>query len=60
VLNTASRIQSECNKHQLDLLLSDELVNLVPLPTNYTGKSIGEISLRGKAEEVGLSTIIQK
>jgi len=60
VLNTASRIQSECNKHQLDLLLSDELVNLDPLPANYAGRSIGKISLRGKAEEVGLSTVIQK
>ncbi|MFK7981185.1 MAG: adenylate/guanylate cyclase domain-containing protein [Saprospiraceae bacterium] len=60
VLNTASRIQSECNKHQLDLLLSDELVNLMPLPANYVPKSIGEISLRGKTEEVGLSTVVKQ
>ena len=60
VLNTASRIQSECNKHQLDLLLSDELVNLLNLPNNHEVKSIGKIQLRGKAEEVGLSTITRK
>lgn len=60
VLNTASRIQSECNKHQLDLLLSDELLQLLSLPANYAAKSIGEIKLRGKAEGIGLSTIVQK
>ncbi len=60
VLNTASRIQSECNKHQLDLLLSDELLQLLSLPKNYKAKSIGEIQLRGKAEGIGLSTIVLK
>lgn len=57
VLNTASRIQGECNKHQLDLLLSDDLVALLPLVDGYLVKSIGQIHLRGKADGVGLSTI---
>lgn len=58
VLNTASRIQSECNKHQVDLLLSDDLLELLDLsPRQYTIRSIGKIQLRGKAEGVGLSNI---
>lgn len=57
VLNTASRIQSECNTHQLDLLLSDDLLNLINLPKRYLAKPIGKIRLRGKAEGVGLSTV---
>lgn len=57
VLNTASRIQGECNKHQLDLLLSDDLLALLSLDDSYIIKSIGKIQLRGKADGVGLSTI---
>ena len=57
VLNTASRIQSECNKHELDLLLSDDLLKLLPLAKKYQAKSIGTIQLRGKTDGVGLSTI---
>ena len=57
VLNTASRIQAECNKHQLDLLLSDELLQLLTIPKNLHATSIGKIQLRGKAEGIGLSTI---
>lgn len=57
VLNTASRIQMECNKHQLDLLLSDELLALLELPIEYQARSIGTIQLRGKAEGISLSTI---
>lgn len=60
VLNTASRIQNECNKHQLDLLLSDDLLALLPLDKNYSIKSIGKIQLRGKAEGVGLSTVVEE
>ncbi len=59
VLNTASRIQSECNTHQLDLLLSDDLLGLLNLPMEYKAQSIGEIQLRGKSEGIGLSTVVQ-
>jgi len=51
VLNTASRIQSECNKHKVDILLSDELLNILSLPAEYEAKSIGKIQLRGKVSE---------
>jgi class 3 adenylate cyclase/FixJ family two-component response regulator len=57
VLNTASRIEGLCNKHEVDLLLTKELVDNLPLTTDYFAKKIGEISLRGKSREIMLFTI---
>jgi len=57
VLNTASRIQMECNKHQVDLLLSNDLVKILPLPPEMKSQALGDIELRGKQKKVGLSTI---
>ena len=58
VLNTASRIQSECNKHKVNLLVSDELIELLSLSQKYKVNQIGMIQLRGKAESIGLSTVL--
>lgn len=57
VLNTASRIEGLCNKHEVDLLLTKELVDNLPLSSDYLPKKIGEISLRGKSTEIMLFTI---
>lgn len=57
VLNTASRIEGLCNKHDVDLLLSKALVDTLPLNSDYLPKRIGEISLRGKSTEIILFTI---
>ena len=57
VLNTASRIEGLCNKHEVDLLLSKVLVDKLPLNSDYLSRRIGEISLRGKSTEVILYTI---
>lgn len=57
VLNTASRIEGLCNKHNVDLLLSEALVDKLPLNNDYSPKKIGEISLRGKSTEIMLFTI---
>lgn len=57
VLNTASRIEGLCNKHNVDLLLSKDLVDMLPLNNDYMPKRIGEISLRGKSTEVMLFTV---
>lgn len=57
VLNTASRIEGLCNKHNVDLLLSKALVDTLPLIDDYLPKQIGEISLRGKSTEIMLFTI---
>jgi len=58
VLNTASRIQSECNKHGVLLLVSEKLLNLLQLPSFMQTKAIGKIELRGKQERVRLFTVL--
>ncbi len=60
VLNTASRIEGLCNKHNVDLLLSKALVDVLQLNNDYLPKRIGEISLRGKSTEIILFTIEQR
>lgn len=57
VLNTASRIEGLCNKHNVDLLLSKDLVDKLPLNSVFLPKRIGEISLRGKSTEIMLFTV---
>jgi len=57
VLNTASRIEGLCNKHNVDLLLTKQLVDRLPLNNDYLPKRIGEISLRGKSTEIMLFTV---
>lgn len=57
VLNTTSRIQGECNRHQVSLLISSDLLVQLPLNNNYIIRPIGEISLRGKAEKIQLSSV---
>ncbi len=60
ILNTASRIQSECNKYQVDLLISDKLLSILTLSEKYHVQRIGTIQLRGKTEGVGLNAISKK
>ena len=57
VLNTASRIEGLCNKHNVDLLLSKALVDMLPLNNDFLPKQIGEIPLRGKSNEIMLFTV---
>jgi len=57
VLNTASRIEGLCNKHEVDLLLSKDLVDQLPLNDNYMPRRIGGINLRGKSSEIVLFTV---
>lgn len=57
VLNTTSRIQQECNRYEVDLLASSELLSRMPLAPGYVSVPVGEILLRGKAETLRLSAI---
>ena len=58
VLNTTSRIQEQCNSLGVDLLLSDALVEkLKPDNPGYQFREIGNVSLKGKAEEMTLCTV---
>jgi FixJ family two-component response regulator len=56
VLNTTSRIEGLCNKHNVMLLLSKDLMNRLPNENQFKFIEIGEISLRGKASFVTLYT----
>lgn len=56
-VNTASRIQMECNVWNRRLLLSDTLLNQLDLGTEYTSEYITNIRLRGKNQELGLYSL---
>ena len=58
VLNTTARIQSKCNELEVDILLSETLLQQLPLASSeFRKRSIGQVELRGKAERVPLYTI---
>ena len=54
VLNTTSRIQSECNRLGEVLIASGQVMQLFPGPLGYTVRPLGEIELRGKEERITL------
>lgn len=57
VLNTASRIQSQCNQFGVDLLFSEALLEkLSNFREYFTAKPVGEMLLRGKNQAVNLFT----
>ena len=59
VLNTASRIQSICNKMNVDILISNELVKKIKQSyIHHKIKLIGNINLRGKQEKIELVTLL--
>ncbi|WP_436516623.1 adenylate/guanylate cyclase domain-containing protein [Ekhidna sp. To15] len=53
VLNTTARIQSKCNEHGVNILISDALIEQLSL-TAHKLKNLGHIELRGKSESVRL------
>jgi adenylate cyclase len=58
VLNTTARIQGLCNSYDVDLLISDDLIQgLMPDP-EFQFRSMGESELRGKQAEMGLFTVV--
>lgn len=57
VLNTAARIQKECNKYQTDFLASGNLIELLDLNSGYSAVEKGEILLRGRTEKTTLFSI---
>lgn len=57
VLNTTSRIQGECNHHQVNLLISADLLQHMSASETYQRIQMGEIRLRGKENKVALSTV---
>ena len=57
VLNTTARIQSICNVHDVDILVSNNLLDRLTTENEYALEEIGECELRGKDEKVKLQTV---
>jgi len=57
VLNTTARIQSNCNAHDVDILVSSDLIAKLKTEGEYILTEIGECELRGKDEKVKLQTV---
>jgi adenylate cyclase len=57
VVNTAARIQEQCNVMNQKLLLSEQLKNLLSLP-HEKFVFLGRVRLKGKQQEVGLYTVV--
>ena len=58
VLNTTARIQSKCNELGVNILMSKYLLDKLALkPNTFFPKTIGNMLLRGKKEEVILCTL---
>lgn len=58
VLNTTSRIQGKCKEFGVEIIASDDLLNALHLNGKYNTQFLGSIKLRGKENDVQLSTII--
>ena len=56
VLNTTSRIEGQCNQHNVNILLSEGLMKHLPNENQFDFARIGEISLRGKSSFITLFT----
>ena len=57
VLNTTSRIQAMCNDLNVEILASKEFADVAyQLPKGVTRYDVGKEKLRGKAEEIELTT----
>jgi adenylate cyclase len=57
VLNTASRIQAQCNVLKQELLISHTALEKINTDGKYSAKSMGIFKLRGKEKEVELFAV---
>ena len=57
VLNTASRIEGQCNSYNVNILLSKDLIDKLPDLKLFSSKKLGEINLRGKSSTMTLYTL---
>jgi len=58
VLNTAARIQNECNKYQVDCLISGNLANQLMDLRGYCLERLETVTLRGKENTVELFSVV--
>jgi adenylate cyclase len=60
VLNTTSRIENKCKEFNVDVIASDDLLSQLSFSDQFISKRLGNIKLRGKEKEVGLSTLLPR
>ena len=58
VVNTAAHIQGQCNAHDVDNLISQDLLDVLRLPNTYEVREIGSTDLKGKKNAIKLWTLI--
>lgn len=58
VINTSSRIQNECNKYDVALLLSEKILYDLKIDRQRYSESLGSVHLKGKNEQVNIHTLI--
>ena len=54
VINATARIQSKCNEYNQQLIISETVLNDIDLDDNFVTEDLGELSLRGKSEQLKL------
>ena len=57
VLNTTARIQAECNNYNAKALISNDLLKKLPKEDEFSFTNIGQLTLRGKSEEIKLYSV---
>lgn len=57
VLNTAARIQGMCAAAGENFLISKDLAALLPAEAEFSRRELGEFTLKGKEEQVGLVAV---
>ena len=58
VVNTAAHIQNQCNTHGVDNLISQDLVDVLRLPSHFKLREIGSTELKGKRTAIRLWTLV--
>jgi len=57
VLNTAARIQGECNEYQKKLLVSEQVKIQFEKEPKYNFEFLGDVILKGKAKSVNIYAV---
>nr|WP_299167438.1 adenylate/guanylate cyclase domain-containing protein [uncultured Allomuricauda sp.] len=57
VINTSARIQGECNKHNVHLLISEVLLKDLKIDRVFSSRSLGTVLLKGKHEEIRIHAL---
>ena len=57
VINTSARIQAECNKYNVTMLISEQLLKDLPKEAQSNSEFLGSVLLKGKRKEVKIHSV---